>query len=96
MLQFLPRRSTLVLTAALTVLWLPIFADLLDGLGDPWSTVGLIVLVLGCFGVAGLYGALATLKSPPPEGRRVRFLALITLRTILMTGVAIGLASLAG
>lgn len=87
-----PRWSTVLLFVVMTLLWIPIYADLLDSLGDTAEEIVIPVLLAAYVGLAGVYGAIAAL-SESPAARTSKFLFLVFLRTVLLTGAAALLAS---
>ena len=93
-----PRLSTVVIFVALFLMWIPIvtdFYDVIEEVSDALAFVFLIASIFASFGLVGLYGAITVARSGLAHAGK-GFLALIFLRSSLLSGAAIGLAMLLG
>ena len=103
-----PRASTIVILMVMVVLWVPVMSDVDKVLGAVLSNVTIAsevsaariaqlcdaVLVLGQFGLVGIYANLAGLRRQDRQGKKT-VLALVFLQSVLLVAAASGITAVA-
>ena len=92
-IKILPSKTTLVLFLLMVAVWLPIHTDWLDYLGEPFTEVAVIVLLVIYIGLCGVYGAIIAMNCDSAKPRYL-FLLTVCVRTALLGGLASAVGAL--